>query len=168
MRLFIAFDVPEKVEKELRRLQEGYKGVKGISLAKEPHLTLKFLGEVDKTKAYLIKENLRKVKFNSFKVGLDKVGAFPNEKHIRVIWVGLKDRGRTLELHNKIDDALAEVFDKDKRFSPHLTIARIKFGSVSLNKEEVSGEFEVKEFKLYESIFVNDHHEYKCLEIYNL
>jgi 2'-5' RNA ligase len=59
------------------------------------------------------------------------VGAFPNFRRPRVLWVGLQGEGmKTLEqLQQQIEQQMvAQGFPAEERaFSPHLTLGRIKF-----------------------------------------
>jgi 2'-5' RNA ligase len=57
-------------------------------------------------------------------------GAFPNVKNPRVLWLGVRGDIEKLErLQAKVADAMARLgFEpEDRKFSPHLTLARIRF-----------------------------------------
>ena len=128
MRLFIAIEIPNDIKDYISQIQEHFQD-KGLRLVNKDrmHLTLKFLGEIKKDKLDFIKNQLEKIKFNKFKVHLDKIGFFPNEKYIKVIWIGLKPEDLILGLQKDIDDRLKELFKKEKNFKPHLTLARVKY-----------------------------------------
>ena len=158
MRLFIAMDLDSEkdyfngISEKLDR--SCFKG----SFPKSFHLTLKFLGEVDEEKVGEIKDRLSAVKFEPFSVEFSNIGFFPNEKYIRVIWVGLSDGQKMIELQRKIDSALLGLFSAEKKFHPHITLARVKF--VKLKEKllkNVSGmkvekkSVDVKSFRLIKS-----------------
>ena len=128
MRLFIAITLNDEIKNYIKSLQESIKaeGVK-LTFAKESHLTLKFLGEVLDNNLNKIKNLLSDIKFKPFFVDLDNLGIFPNENYIRVIWVGLNKKKEIIELQQKIDKVLLADFPKDKKFHPHITLARVKF-----------------------------------------
>lgn len=173
MRLFISFDMPTGIQSDIKRLQSNFIGMKGIKLANQLHITLKFLGEVKEKEIEAIKKRLGDVKFTPFEVSLGGLGVFPNEKQVRVIWIGLNPEGEIIDLHNYIDSALDGLFENDVKFSPHLTIARVEFIEDKKKfsnkiKLKVDGKFMVNEFKLMESEFVNGVHKHKCLETYKL
>ncbi len=127
MRLFIAIKVNEEILKQLKELQaKTYDENIKASKVKDFHLTLKFLGEVEESKVDEIAEKLSKIKHNRFELVFDKLGVFPDEDYVRVIWVGGEDKEAS-ELQRKIDDSLKEMFPKDNRFSAHLTLMRVKF-----------------------------------------
>lgn len=159
MRLFIAIDLPEDVKSELEKAQNSLKSEKDkITIARELHLTLKFLGRaVDEKEVDKIKKALSKIKFKKFSLTLEGTGVFPSEKYIRVAWVGIQENKELMQLAKAIKEALPE-YKEDYPFSAHLTLARVKFVE---DKEEFYNKvknlkikplmFEVKDFKLYSS-----------------
>ena len=173
MRLFIALDF-ENTSEYLKTLQEKIPEAKA-TYPKEFHLTLKFLGDVSEEKINEVKEKLKEVKVEEIKVKLGKMGVFPNENFIRVTWVGMEDGKKIEELQKRIEDALSGMFEKDNRFHPHITLARIKFIEQDKKKEFVdkvkSIEIEPKEititkFKLIKSELKPDGPVYEVLEEY--
>jgi 2'-5' RNA ligase len=125
MRLFIAFGVSEEAKKELMRLQDIFNDVGNIKFIRDFHCTLKFLGYVSDKEAKEVVSCLKNVKFKSFEVCLDRLGVFPSEKFIRVLWVGLK--GKVSDLQNKVDSCLVGLFNKEDNFHAHVTLGRVKF-----------------------------------------
>ncbi len=123
MRVFISIDMPDKVKNEIRKIQDVLPEFIGKKIEFENlHLTLKFLGEVDENEIGEIREKLRQIKFNKFDVEINKLGVF-SEKFIRIIWLCLNN---CEELQKEIDKKLKYLFNKEKRFMGHLTIARVK------------------------------------------
>lgn len=133
MRLFIALDF-EQISDYLSSLQEKLPSAKA-TFPKEFHLTLKFLGEVSESQAEEVKKKLKEIKFREINARLGKSGVFPNEGFIRVVWVGAEDGKKITELQQKIESALKGMFKEDDRFSPHITLARIKFLEQERKKE---------------------------------
>jgi len=159
MRLFIAIDFKE-AEDYLTKLQNNIDSpaaqLKPVSTS---HITLKFLGKVPLDKVEIIKEKLNQVKFSPFSLTLDKIGVFPNENFIRVIWVSTKESKEIIELQKNIETALEEFkFKKDFKFHSHITLARVKTVD---NKEQLMKNLkdlkiedktiEVKDFRLVKS-----------------
>ena len=129
MRTFIAIPLPDNIHSILRSLQGSLKlsGAK-ISLAKDFHLTLKFLGEVDERQVEKITEALHRVKFKPFTLNLSKIGVFPNENYLRVVWVGVSPPEQVIQLGSQVEKALQQFhFKKDHDLHPHLTLARIAY-----------------------------------------
>ena len=173
MRIFIAADIPNNIKSILHNLQKQIVDNVKITLVKPEnmHLTLKFLGEVDKNILDEARIRLKDVKFKPFDVSLDNLGVFPHENYMRVLWIGVK--GRVNELSNKIDPALADLFPKEKKFHAHITLGRIKFISDKLNFKErlkirVEGSFKVNSFRLIRSELTENGPRYEILEDYPL
>lgn len=125
MRLFIAFGVSEEAKEELKRLQKEFKDAGNIKFVKDFHCTLKFFGYVSDKEKNKVVECLKNFKFKPFEVCLDKLGVFPDERFVRVLWVGLK--GKVSDLQGKIDSCLSEVCSKEKNFHAHVTLGRVKY-----------------------------------------
>jgi len=184
MRLFIAIGIPKQIKEALQKCSnELQQVIKQNDLAKcnfvdvnNMHLTLKFLGEVNEQKLNDIKDALYEIDFESFNAQLSNVGIFPNENHVRVVWVGIKDGKHILKLQKDIEEKMDAIgFEKDnKEFHPHLTLARVKFVKDKsrftelLKKIEVDNvEFNVNGFSLIQSTLTPEGPVYKVLAIYS-
>ncbi|MBU90319.1 RNA 2',3'-cyclic phosphodiesterase [Candidatus Woesearchaeota archaeon] len=176
MRLFIAIEIPEEVKEYIVKIQKDIDNTANkIRFAdkNQIHLTLKFLGEVQPDKADVIKEELKRISFNPFSVQLDKIGVFPDEGYIRVIWVGLKPEEPILELQKDIDEALEKSFKKEKNFKAHITLARVKyiedkenFINKLKNIEIENKKIEVNNFKLVKSTLTPEGPVYENLMVF--
>ena len=134
MRLFIAIDAsPLKGELiELQRLlPSNYLELRPVS---SYHLTLHFLGEVDEPTASKLKDQISAIEFPAFSLTTNHIGFFPPTGNPKVIWVGVEPEANVVKLHREIGEAIQNIGIKpEKRFSPHLTLARVKR---VINKEE--------------------------------
>jgi 2'-5' RNA ligase len=100
-------------------------GVEGKWVEKHNlHFTYRFLGELTDSVVSEIAESLK----NSLKeveapeIVYKGLGVFNN----RVLWVGMESEG-IFKVKKRIDSILAEFgFEEEKRFTPHLTLLRIK------------------------------------------
>lgn len=148
MRLFISIKIPEKIKKTLSySIKEIYNKNYFIGKIVEKenlHLTLKFLGEFGEEKIEKIIKLLDEVKENKISVMVGNLGVF-DEKSLKIIWVKLFGVD---ELQEKIDESLSEIFEKEKRFMSHITLARVK--SVKEKKSLID---EIKNFKFSNLIF---------------
>jgi len=96
------------------------------------HLTLKFLGEVPDTETPDICRVVERVAagFEPFEVTFRGVGAFPDARRPRTLWIGIEDGADELKaLQASLDEALKKElgYSKEPRaFQPHLTIGRVK------------------------------------------
>ncbi|MBU5678950.1 MAG: RNA 2',3'-cyclic phosphodiesterase [Candidatus Aenigmatarchaeota archaeon] len=155
MRCFVAIDIPNELVEKIEKIQKEIES-NNIKLAKDFHITLKFLGELEENKINEIVSDLEKIKENRFEIEIKNLGAFPNEKYIRVLWLGCNS-SKLIELARKVRNCLKDFGNKEK-FTPHITIARIKgklqnniYNFISKYKNVEVGKFEVREFKLKRS-----------------
>ncbi len=136
LRAFIAVPLPPAIIQQLadvqRRLRRGCPE-QAISWVKPEniHLTLFFLGDILPERQVPVEAALRVVARNArpFTFSVQGVGAFPNLNRPRVIWIGLEEpTGQLALLHRAVNEAIANVGfqPEDRRFSPHLTLARIR------------------------------------------
>lgn len=175
MRLFIAFEIPEDIAKLLLDVQEKIKFSGKATKTKTFHLTLKFLGEVDEEKISILIDELAKVTFQPFTASLSEVGAFPDMNRPRVVWVGLEPKDIINSIQKRVDEATQKLgFAADRRFHPHLTLARVKFVDdrkelrdclTSLKAPE--GSFRLDSFKLIRSILTPQGPEYEVLKSFS-
>lgn len=99
------------------------------------HLTLRFIGEIPRELVEKVIEALRSVEFSPFTIRFVGLGAFPNPRRPRVIWVGVEEGAKELsELSAKVNSGIAKLKlpKQEEEFTPHLTIARVKSGVGSL------------------------------------
>ena len=130
MRTFVAAEIrSDSTLNAIARLQLDLK-INARPVTKENmHFTLLFLGEISDDMAQKVMGSLSSVLFNPIKVTLADVGAFPNPKFPRVVWIGVdKDAAKGLvDLAKQVEEKLTPLgFRSDKPFKPHLTIFRIK------------------------------------------
>jgi len=154
MRTFVAVEISnETVLNSIAKLQSELK-IDAKPVNKENiHFTLFFLGEISEDVAQKVMESLNSVSFATIDVKLVKVGAFPNTRFPRVVWLGVdKNAAKSLvDLATQVEEKLSLLgFRSDKPFKPHLTIFRIKnkvndisqelnrFKSVEIGHETVS------------------------------
>lgn len=166
LRVFLAVDFPDgdakrrviKVQESLFETDADIKPVEPENL----HITLRFLGEIEKDLVERVKVELTKISFQPFNVLFEGVGVFPDLKRINVVWIGIVEGNvELLDLYGKINQALARCGLPPERrgFSPHLTIARVRSRKnieklsrrvVELRDVKVGG-FAVDSFKLKKS-----------------
>lgn len=93
------------------------------------HFTLRFFGDTKLDRISQIKERLEKIEFEPFEIRIAGVGAFPNKRRPRVIWIGVSENGeRVCDLKLEIDSLLKDIgYQAEKRkYTPHATIARVR------------------------------------------
>lgn len=159
-RIFISVGIPDEITERTARVADELPddSVRKVSM-KNMHLTLRFIGEINGEQVEKIKEKLGNVGFRPFEVSFRGVGAFPSKDYIRVIWAGIEKGEDGLKaLAMKINREL-EGFPGDERFSPHLTICRVrkKIDAVGFFKKHSEDDFDgflVRGFSLMESRLV--------------
>ncbi len=159
MRLFIALELaPKEYFKELQKQIGNDLAI--VKWVDSFHITLKFFGEVPEKQIDELKHSLQKIKFRPFKLETKELGVFPSENYISVIWLGFKDNRDIIYLQSEIEKSLLHLFPKDERFSPHLTLGRVKLIKQE-NKQKLmeklssikpkEKEFKISNFKLIKS-----------------
>ena len=182
LRAFLAIDIDEDLKAKIYKVIKEFKqidaNIKYVDL-ENLHLTLKFFGDIDTEGIDLLSSKISNVvnDFDSFKIKIKGCGAFPNTKRIKVIWLGLEDDEIVKMLHDELDKEFVKLgFDKDKKFSSHLTIGRMK-SAKGKNKvkstieefEEVDiGEMSVDKIILKKSTLTPQGPIYEDLEIFEL
>jgi RNA 2',3'-cyclic 3'-phosphodiesterase len=138
LRAFIAIQLSDELRRQIGSVQEKLRrelaGRIGWTNPNGIHLTLKFLGDIRESQIQPLQEVLQRaaVSAQPFSLEARGVGAFPNPRAPRVIWVGLHGSDGDMEvlrhLQAAIEDGTAELgFQKEARaFTPHLTLARIR------------------------------------------
>ncbi len=127
MRLFVAVKPPQYVIEFVERLKARLVSVdSGIRYVgpENMHMTLVFIGEVDRGALPGIEESIGKCTYlPPFEVMLGKAGVFPSLENPRVLWVGGYDENFA-RLSVDLRRALGVV--DDNRPICHLTLARMK------------------------------------------
>ncbi len=127
-RLFIG--VPTTADARAAIARTLPKNLPGKLVAPEKwHFTLRFLGPTTREARDAIIARLSDAKLGSrFNVRFGELGAFPNARSARILWLGVTRGGeRMSELVDVAEDAARRAgFAPEARpFKPHLTLARI-------------------------------------------
>ena len=145
IRTFIAVELPDDIKQKIgdfisviRPKISGVKWVQTVNL----HLTLKFLGNVEEDLINnIINEISEAAQHNSpFNMQLEGFGAFPNLNRPRVFWIDVKHGGNELsKLAASIESKMVKLgFEPESRkFSPHLTVGRVRRGKRANFPEDV-------------------------------
>lgn len=134
MRLFISIELPEEIKRAIGQVQEQLRKAGASAGWTRPggiHLTIKFLGEVPEAKVQDIMAVLPGAAqgAGNLNLAVAGAGAFPNAKNPRVLWLGVQgDLDPLSVLQGRVEDAMERLgFEREThKFSPHLTLARIK------------------------------------------
>ena len=130
-RAFISVDVGDRLDwhslrKELADVDRGVRPVRTETL----HLTLRFLGETDEGLVEDIEALMATAVegVRPFSMSFEGVGAFPNARKPRVVWIGLKGADPLVDIARRLEQGVVDLgFKPEKRgFRPHATVARVK------------------------------------------
>ena len=124
------------------------------------HLTLQFLGPVGRVAEVVEGLEQAAAGLEPFSFRLGGGGAFPSLRRGRVIWIGATEGGEAMSaLAAAVAGALAPLGypGEDRRFSPHLTVARLRVPAnvaevvAALGKDPVGPAWTVDHVTLYQS-----------------
>ena len=135
IRTFIAIELPSFLKEELGRIESILKAgnttpVKWVDF-ESIHLTLKFLGDTESSRVGEIIEGIKNacVGISPFELKIKGLGVFPNVIRTRIAWVGLvntTDELSLLQRNIELEMEKLEYERETRKFSPHLTLARVR------------------------------------------
>ncbi len=172
-RLFVAIVPPPLVRDRLLAAMGGVAGARWQT-DEQLHLTLRFIGEVDRHRADDVAAALGTVHAPRFELALGQPGTFDRKGRIGTLWVGVRPHDPVAALARRIDQALQRVGvpPETRAFVPHITVARFgrEAGSVAAYLAETpsSAWFEVDAFALFESTLGRTGPDYRIIERYPL
>ena len=170
MRCFIALPLPAGAREALSGIAAEYRreiersfvalarrGPPGLSWTRTEtyHLTLAFLGEIEGRAVDAASAALDAARgFGSIDFSFAGTGSFPpRAKAWRVLYAALSEGSRTIQLHRRVNEALARgaseaglpplnrEWPEGRPFSPHITLARARAGAVAIRlREAVPGQ----------------------------
>ena len=125
-RLFVALRPPRPIRDLLRAAMHG------ISAARwqdddQLHLTLRFIGEVDRHRAEDIAAALGALHAPVISARIAGVSLFERKGQPHMVWAGVEPAQPLAGLHRKVDQLLARVgvAAETRAFVPHITLARL-------------------------------------------
>ena len=134
LRSFIAVEIPSEIQAAIAHATASLKKALPKPLIRwvtpqNIHLTLKFLGDVSPANLEQLAGTLKveAVSHDMFSMSVGGLGAFPNPRRARVIWIGLEAPPALAALQRGVDAAAAQLgYPREERpFSAHLTIGRV-------------------------------------------
>jgi 2'-5' RNA ligase len=173
-RLFVAIRPPPAIRTTLLDAMEGVGGARWQD-EDQLHLTLKFIGEVDRHVTSDIIAALGSIHHPPFEIGLNGVGSF-ERRGKGSLWVGIAPHDELKTLQKKVDQACLRVGvpPETRAFLPHITVARVSRSTgpidafVQASGGLRSAPFLVDSFCLYESDLTPQGPVYSIIERYPL
>jgi 2'-5' RNA ligase len=167
IRSFLAIELPKPILKKIEEVQGDLRSTHADVRWVNPekiHLTLKFFGNIEESRIDLLLKSIEEPIRNTlpFSLKVRGVGAFPNLKNPRVIWIGLVNgREVLISFQKQIETQLEKIGiqPEDRPFNPHLTLGRMRSsrgkvelaGRMEKHKEEEFGDFQVERVILFKS-----------------
>jgi len=167
IRSFLAIELPKPILRKIEEVQGDLRlthaDVRWVNPEKI-HLTLKFFGNIEESRIDSIFKSIEEPIRNTFpfSIKVRGVGAFPQMKNPRVIWMGLVNgREVLISLQKQIEAQLEKIGfqPEDRSFHPHLTLGRMKSSRgkdelverMEKHKEEEFGDLPVEKVVLFKS-----------------
>jgi 2'-5' RNA ligase len=157
-RLFVAIRPPEPIRDVLIDAMDDSPEL-GWVKDDNLHLTLRFIGEVERPLGDDLATALGRIRAAPFALSLAGIGRF-DRRHGGAVWAAVEPRQAVAALAAKVERACVSAgLEPERRtFHPHITIARWNRRSaafadalVARNRGLTSDPFEVTQFILYES-----------------
>lgn len=157
-RLFVAIRPPEVIRDLLVDAMEDNPDLRWVS-DENLHLTLRFIGEIERPLAEDIAAALAGIRSPSFTLGLAGVGIF-EQRNGGALWAGVRPKDSVAALAAKVERvcAAAGLEPERRAFHPHITVARWNRRSsaaaqafLERNRALASPPFAVDRFTLFES-----------------
>lgn len=131
MRLFTSIDLPDQISQNLEGLVGRLRPTARLRWGrlKNLHITTKFIGEWPAERLEELIGALGKLpRRGDIEIAVRELGWFPSSRAPRVFWAGVEGGDGLAELARDTDQAASRlgVPAEERRFSPHLTLARIK------------------------------------------
>ncbi len=143
MRAFLAIEVPPVVKDYLQSVISGMASrVKDIRWVKKGglHITLRFLGDIEKDKAEQIREAVSVIRtaYSPFPASIEGIDAFPSRRRARVVVVTMKEGVSGIKnIFSDVERGLStlNIEPEEREYTPHITLGRAKMPAPLLEKD---------------------------------
>jgi 2'-5' RNA ligase len=176
IRLFVGLELPEAVADRLAVLAGGIPGARWVE-ARNLHVTLRFLGEIEEGLAAELDEALAALAEPGFALALDGFGAFGGRRRLHTLWAGVERVPLLVHLRDKVETVVVRLGlpSEARKFSPHVTLARLRDTPSGRVHDFIAGTspfhlgpWPVDHFTLFRSHLSRGGAEYERLENYPL
>ncbi|MEO6256353.1 MAG: RNA 2',3'-cyclic phosphodiesterase [Sphingomicrobium sp.] len=174
-RLFVAIRPPGAVRDRLIDAMADTPELRWVG-DDQLHLTLRFIGEVERPLADDLALALSRLRSPAFELGVTGVGLFERRSG-GALWAGVQPRDAVTALAAKIERACAAagLAPEHRAFHPHITLARFNRSAapaahafLDRNRALAAPPFAVTEFILFESQLSRHGPHYEAVARFNL
>lgn len=157
-RLFTGIEIPADIGERLSLLRGGLPGARWID-KENYHLTLRFVGDIDRDVADDVADTLGRVSRSGFEVAIDGLASFGTRKPHAIVARIQPSRALT-ELQAEHERLLQRIGlpAEQRKYIPHVTLARLRGASnrdvadyLSLRGGFAAGPFPVDRFVIFSS-----------------
>lgn len=129
-RLFTGLEIPSDLATELSMLRGGLSGARWID-TENYHITLRFIGDIDRATASDVTSLLGQIHRRPFEVTIDGLSFFGGDKP-RAIVARAKPAQPLVELQAQQERLIRRIGipPEPRKFVPHVTLARLRDASV--------------------------------------
>ncbi len=174
-RLFVALRPPPEVRRGLMAAMGGVTEARWQD-DEQLHVTLRYIGEVERTVAEDVAVALNSVHAAPVTLAAAGVGRFDQRDGRASVWAGVTPREGVTALHRKVDQALVRIglAPEGRAYLPHITLARLSrhAGPVDRFLADAamlsSAPLTLDHFLLYESNLGRDGATYEAIARYRL
>lgn len=175
IRLFVGLGLPPEVAATLASLGGGIPHARWVE-ARNLHVTLRFIGEVEDGLAREIHDELTGLRCPAFTLEFKEFGTFgrPNPNHL---WLGIEKVPPLMQLQAKVDHVMVRLGlpPEGRKYTPHVTLARFRAPPVNRVQDFIarhspfqSSPLAVDQFVLFRSHLGRTGAEYEPLAEYEL
>lgn len=135
MRLFVAINLSSAIrgaiDEQVSVLRTAAPALRWIPPEKW-HLTVRFIGEEPIERVAQIRDAIdaAAARHEDVPLAVGGIGAFPNFRRARIVWIGVAPDPRLEMLHHDIESACVALGmePEGRPFRPHITLARVPHG----------------------------------------
>ncbi|MGE5503729.1 MAG: RNA 2',3'-cyclic phosphodiesterase [Actinomycetota bacterium] len=126
IRLFVGLALPAELAGRLETMEAGIPGARWVE-ARNLHITLRFIGEVEEGVAHDIHDALAELVAPAFDVEIRGVGLFGGRAP-HALYAGVERSDALVRLRDKVESAVVRTGQppEPRKFTPHVTLARLK------------------------------------------
>lgn len=127
LRLFVGLALPDTLRQAFSRICQGLPDARWVD-PDNYHLTLRFIGEVDRHEAADIDDTLQRIEAPAFDLTVNGLGTFGQGRKTRALWARVNASAGLSHLQSKIESAVVRAGQppESRKFVPHVTLARFR------------------------------------------
>ena len=168
VRTFIALEIPHELQQLIHKETAHLRNRIGTLVRWVPpgnmHLTLKFLGNISPANVDILTQMMRAEadSCQPFVMQVGRLASFPSPKRPRVIYIGLQAPAELEALQHGIESATTRLGyeSKERDFSPHLTIGRVRQNISASDQQKIRRALEETQIDLLGTARVDSVHLY--------